>query len=424
MPKSLIQRTIVGIYAMVAENDTAQGRGEAPFAGLRVLDFSRVIAGPACTQTLADFGAEVIKIENPRGGEDGRLQAGPKHGSELHFYLAFNRGKKSVALDMTKPEGRDIALQLADQSDIVIENFRPGVAKRLGIDYAALSARNPRLIYCSVSAFGQEGPESDRPGFDPVLQAESGMMSITGPVDGPPMRHPLSIIDTLTSLHATTAISAALYARTNTGRGQHIDLALFDAAVAAMSNMAMYYLVSGEEPPRTGNAHGTAVPVNVFQASDGPFYMALGNQRLYEQLCGILERPDLLSDPRFATAAARSDHRETLYDILGGIFIADTRDAWAARLRSLPAGPVLSVGEAVEGSAVAARGLIDEVDHPAGALRQLSSIYRFSDTPVEPPRRSPLLGEHTDEVLANLCGMDTSAITSLREAGIIGPRPG
>ena len=236
--------------------------GSPAFQGLRVLDFSRVIAGPACTQNLADFGAEVIKIENPRGGDDGRATAGPRHGGESHFHLAFNRGKKSVALDTTKPEGLELALQMAEQADVVIENFRPGVAKRLGIDYAALSTRNPRLVYCSISAYGQEGPFSDRPGFDPVLQAEAGMMAMTGPVDGPPMRHPISIIDTFTSIHATAAISTALYAREHTGRGQHIDLALYDAVVAALGNAAMYYLVGQDEPPRTGNAHGTAANGN------------------------------------------------------------------------------------------------------------------------------------------------------------------
>ncbi len=394
--------------------------GAPAFQGLRVLDFSRVIAGPACTQTLADFGAEVIKIENPAGGDDGRNIAGPTLGGESHFHLAFNRGKKSVALDTTKPEGQELALQLVDQADVVIENFRPGVAKRLGIDYAALSARNPRLIYCSVSAYGQEGPFSDRPGFDPVLQAEAGMMAMTGPVAGPPMRHPISIIDTFTAIHATAAIATALYAREHTGKGQYIDLALFDAAVAAMGNAAMYYLVGGEEPPRTGNAHGTAVPVNVFQASDGPLYIAVGSQRLYAALCRILERPDLLGDERFATPTARSENRAALYAILDGIFAAHPRAYWSERLRSLPAGPVLSVGEALESEAAAARGLVREVEHPNGRLRQLTSIYRFSDTPVADNHRAPLLGEHTAEVLAALCGVDGTRLAALREAGVVG----
>jgi crotonobetainyl-CoA:carnitine CoA-transferase CaiB-like acyl-CoA transferase len=393
--------------------------GRPAFHGLRVLDFSRVIAGPACTQTLADFGAEVIKIENPKGGEDGRHVAGPSHGGESHFYLAFNRGKKSVALDVTKPEGRELALQLADQSDIVIENFRPGVARRLGIDYATLAARNPRLIYLSVSAYGQEGPFSDRPGFDPVLQAESGMMSITGPEEGPPMRHPLSIIDTFTSLHATTAIATALYSREQSGKGQYVELALFDVAMAAMANAAMYYLTSGEEPPRTGNAHGTAVPVNVFPAKDGPLYMALGNQRLWLDLCSVLERPDLAEDARFATMAARSQNRAELYAVLDGIFVKETREFWSERLRSLPAGPVQGVAEALEGEAVASRGIVQTVDHPHGPLRQLASAYRFSETPVQDTHRAPLLGEHTADVLTDLCGADERRLEELRQQGVI-----
>lgn len=394
--------------------------GAPAFKGLRVLDFSRVIAGPACTQTLADFGAEVIKIENPKGGDDGRHIAGPALGGESHFFLAFNRGKKSVALDTTRPEGRDLALKLAESADVVIENFRPGVAKRLGIDYAALSAVNPRLIYLSISAYGQEGPFSDRPGFDPVLQAEAGLMAITGPVEGPPMRHPISIIDTFTSIHATAAIATALYARETTGKGQYLELALYDAAIAALGNAALYYLVGGEEPPRTGNAHGTAVPVNVFQASDGPLYLAIGNQRLYAALCRLLERPDLLEDARFATPAARSENREAMYAILDGIFATGTRAAWAERLRTLPAGPVLSVGEALEGEATTARGLVREIDHPHGRLRQLSSIYHFSETPVADHHRAPLLGEHTAEVLRDLCGVDEAALALLREKGVAG----
>lgn len=393
--------------------------GAPAFDGLRVLDFSRVIAGPACTQTLADFGADVIKIENPNGGEDARHIAGPMHGGESHFYLAFNRGKRSVGLDVTKPEGLEIALRLAEQSDIVIENFRPGVARRLGIDYAALSARNPRLIYVSISAYGQDGPFSDRPGFDPVLQAESGMMAMTGPVEGPPMRHPLSIIDTFTSLHATTAIATALYARERTGKGQYVELALFDAAIAAMANAAMFYLVGGKEPPRTGNAHGAAAPVNVFPTRDGEFYLALGNQRLWQELCRLLERPDLAADPRFATMAARSENRAALYEILDGIFAQETRAYWSEKLRSLPAGPVQTVAEALEGEAVAARGLVQRVDHPNGPLRQLSPIYRFSETPVQDHHRAPLLGEHTDDVLRGLCRLDEDRIAALRKAGVI-----
>lgn len=393
--------------------------GAPPFKGLRVLDFSRVIAGPACTQTLADFGADVIKIENPKGGDDTRNMAGPNHGGESHFFLAFNRGKRSVALDMTKPEGRALIHRLAEQSDIAIENFRPGVARRLGIDYQTLAELNPGLIYVSISAYGQEGPFSDRPGFDPVLQAESGMMAMNGPVEGPPMRHPLSIVDTFTSLHATTAIATALYARTQTGKGQHIELALFDAAVAATGNAAQHYLTDGTMLARAGNAHPTAAPVNVLTAKDGPIYLALGNQRLWETLCSLLERPDLAADPRFATMAARREHRDALYGVLDQVFLTETRAYWAEKLRSLPAGPVQTVAECLDGEAVAARGLVQTVDHPHGPLRQLSSIYHFSDTPVDDHHRPPLLGEHTDTVLRDLCGLDAERILELRQAGVV-----
>ncbi len=393
--------------------------GTPPFQGLRVLDLSRVIAGPACTQTLADFGADVIKIENPKGGDDTRNMAGPNHQGESHFFLSFNRGKRSIGLDLTKPEGTAIVHTLAEQSDIAIENFRPGVAKRLGVDYEALSAINPRLIYVSISAYGQQGPLSDRPGFDPVLQAESGMMAMNGPIDGPQMRHPLSIIDTFTSLHATTAIATALYARTKTGKGQYIELALFDAAVAATSNAAQHYLTDGTQLARAGNAHPTAAPVNVFEAKDGSIYLALGNQRLYETFCKLIDRPDLAEDPQFATMAARTQNRDALAAILDGVFAQETRAHWAEKLRSVPAGPVQTIGEAMDSEAVAVRGLVETVDHPHGPMRQLASIYRFSDTPVQTHQRSPLLGEHTEAVLTDLCGLDTARITQLRAAGVV-----
>jgi crotonobetainyl-CoA:carnitine CoA-transferase CaiB-like acyl-CoA transferase len=393
--------------------------GTPPFQGLRVLDFSRVIAGPACTQTLADFGADVIKIENPKGGDDTRAMAGPNHKGESHFFLSFNRGKRSVGLDVTKPEGRAIAHTLAEQSDIAIENFRPGVAKRLGVDYETLSKLNPRLIYVSISAYGQQGPLSDRPGFDPVLQAESGMMAMNGPIDGPQMRHPLSIIDTFTSLHATTAIATALYARTQTGKGQYIELALFDAAVAATSNAAQHYLTDGTQLARAGNAHPTAAPVNVFEAKDGSVYLALGNQRLYQTFCRLIERPDLLEDPRFATMAARTQNRDALAAILDGVFGRETRAYWAEKLRTVPAGPVQTIGEAMDSEAVAVRGLVETVEHPHGPMRQLTSIYRFSDTPVRHHQVSPLLGQHTAAVLTDLCGLDEARIAALRAAGVV-----
>ena len=304
--------------------------GAPPLRGIRVVDFSRVIAGPLCTQILADMGAEVVKIENPETGDDTRRMAEPGAAGESHFFLAYNRNKKSLALDVRTPEGKQVVLDLLADADVVVENFRVGVMKRFGLDYASLAERFPQLVYLSVSAYGQDGPMADRPGFDPVLQAEFGMMSLTGEPDGRPMRHPLSLIDTMTALYAAASVNAALLARRDTGQGQYIELALADVAVAALGNAGLYYLCSGEPPPRTGNSHITSTPTNLFQAADGPLYMALGTDRLFGQLCrDVLDRPDLPEDPRFASPAARLANRPELFAILNGIFGAEPRSPLA-----------------------------------------------------------------------------------------------
>ncbi len=400
---------------------TASGR--PPLDGIRVLDFSRVIAGPACTQSLADMGAEVIKIEDPDGGDDGRRLAGPKVGPQTHFFLAFNRGKKSVALDIGTPEGQAIIARLLSDCDVLVENFRPGVMKRFGLDYASLKARHPRLVYLSVSAYGQTGPMADRPGFDPVLQAESGMMALTGDPDGPPMRHALSIIDTLTAVHATSAILAALYARRDTGRGQHIDLALFDVAIAALGNAGLYYLSSGTQPPRSGNAHMTSTPTNAFPTSNGLLYMAVANQKLFAEMCRSIGHPEWIDDPRFATTASRTQNRPALFALMNAVLATDTKENWARRLRHLPVGPVRDLAEALESEEVAARGMVRSMHHPdVGDFRVLGSVYRLSDTPVGTDEPPPLLGEDSDRVLRDLAGCDDTAIAALRAKGVVGGR--
>ena len=399
--------------------------GRPPLDGMRILDLSRVIAGPACTQQLADMGADVIKIEAPGIGDDVRQSKPPAAGDEAHFFLAFNRNKRSVALDIRTDEGKDIFHRLAEQSDVVIQNFRPGVMARFGLDYDRLKERHPHLIYVSISAYGQSGPSSDRPGFDPVLQAESGMMSINGDPEGPPTRHPLSIIDTMTAGHATAAILAALHARRDTGHGQHIDLALFDVAIAALGNAAMFYLTSGRLPPRTGNAHMTSVPVNVFQTKTGPIYMAVGNNRLFGRLCReVLDRPDIPEDPRFATPGDRHRNRDALYAILTEIFESETRDHWMERMRHLPAGPVRTIAEALASEDVRYRRMRNTVPHPtAGEVSLLGSVYKFSDTPVRDPVAPPLLGQHTREVLTELVGLDTATLERLESEGTVGASP-
>ncbi len=396
--------------------------GAPPLQGLKVVDFSRIIAGPLCTQILSDMGAEVVKIENPATGDDTRRMAQPGAAGESHFFLAFNRNKKSLALDVRTPEGKAVVMDLLADADIVVENFRVGVMKRFGLDYAALAERFPRLIYLSVSAYGQDGPMADRPGFDPVLQAEFGMMSMTGEPDGQPMRHPLSLIDTMTALYGVASINAALLARRDTGRGQYIELALADVAVAALGNAGLYYLCSGGPPPRTGNSHITSTPTNLFHAADGPIYMALGTDRLFGQLCrDVLNRPDLPADPRFASPAARLKHRPELFAILNDIFGRHSRGYWLARMRHLPAGSVRTVAEALESEEVAERGMVCTIDHPAaGPIRILGSPIRFSDTPVRadiaPP---PLHGRDTEAVLRGL-GYDDARIAALRAGGALG----
>ena len=396
--------------------------GAPPLQGVKVVDFSRIIAGPLSTQILADMGAEVVKIENPATGDDTRRMAEPGVAGESHFFLAYNRNKKSLALDVRTPEGKEVVFDLLADADVVVENFRVGVMKRFGLDYASLAERFPRLVYLSVSAYGQEGPMADRPGFDPVLQAEFGMMSLTGEPDGRPMRHPLSLIDTMTALYAAASVNAALLARRDTGRGQYIELALADVAVAALGNAGLYYLCSGEPPPRTGNSHITSTPTNLFQAADGPLYMALGTDRLFGQLCrDVLDRPDLPEDPRFSSPAARLVNRPELFALLNGIFGSQPRKYWLSKMRHLPAGPVRSIAEALESEEVAHRGMVRSIDHPAaGPIRILGSPIHFSDTPVRvdasPP---PLHGGDTEAVLRGL-GYDDTRIAALRASGALG----
>lgn len=395
----------------------------APLAGVRVLDLSRVIAGPFCTLQLGDLGAEVIKVEHPEHGDDSRGMKPPDAGGESHFFLAFNRNKKSVTIDLSRPEGRDLVHRLAAVSDVLVENFRPGVMRRLGLDWETMHARHPALIYCSISAYGESGPRAERPGFDPVLQAESGMMAVNGEPAGDPLRHPIAIIDTFTGLYAATALLAALLARRESGAGQRIELALLDCGVAMLGNVGEYYLTSGQDPARLGNAHPAAVPVGLFKTRTGPFYLACGTDRLYRQLCErVLGRPELADDPRFATNSARVLNREALFALLEQTFAADTREAWLARLAAggVPAGAVRPVSQALESEEVRERGLVTSVPHPtAGEIRLLSSPFRFSATPVRPPAAPPLLGEHTEAVLRELLGLDADAVAALRAAKVI-----
>jgi crotonobetainyl-CoA:carnitine CoA-transferase CaiB-like acyl-CoA transferase len=405
----------------VKSNNESTRKAKPPLDGIFVLDLSRLIAGPLCAMQLSDMGATVIKVENPVGGDDSR-RLHPVICGESHSYLAFNRNKKSVTIDIRTPEGQQIIHDLAQKSDVLIENFRVGVMKRFGLDYMSMKTRHPHLIYVSISAYGQEGPMSDRPGFDSVLQAEFGMMSINGEPDGAPLRHQLTMIDIFTAMQATSATCAALFERRGSKQGQFIDLSLMDSALSALGNSGEYYLVSGEDPPRPGNAHPTFAPSTLFETSTDPIFVALSNDRLFERFCrDFINRPDILEDPRFVDGRARAENRDDIHALLSEIFATDTRDNWLVKLRALPVGPVRTIGEALESDEVNAREMVKTVDHPAaGSVRLVASPYRFSRTPVVEPSAPPLLGADTDAVLHDLLGYNDAKIAVLRENKIIG----
>jgi crotonobetainyl-CoA:carnitine CoA-transferase CaiB-like acyl-CoA transferase len=398
--------------------------GRPPLDGIRVIDFSRVIAGPMCTQILSDMGAEVIKIENPDGGDDTRKGAGPRAGGpngESHFFMTYNRGKKSVALDFTTPEGQTIVHKLLAGADVMVENFRPGVLKKYGFDYASVAAKYPKLIYLSISAYGQTGPLSDRPGYDPVLQAESGMMSVNGEANGEGLRHAIAIVDTMTAIHSVAAVNAALYARRDTGKGQQIDLALYDTALVSLGNMGSYYLIGGEQPRRAGNGHFASAPNSSFETANGKIYMAVANQKLFADTAKALGHPEWVTDPRFNTVANRVANKPELTRLMEEVLTTDTKENWAQKLRHLPAGPIRTMKEALDEPEVKRRGMLKTYRHGrVGDVPLIGSNFHFSDTPVDDTRPPPALGEHTDQVLKELAGLGAAEIAALREKKIVG----
>ena len=406
----------------------------SPLDGVRVLDLSRILAGPWATQVLADFGAEVIKVERPGTGDDTRGWGPPflsdddgNPTAESAYYLGANRGKRSLAIDFTSVQGQQLVRELAARSDVVVENYKVGGLARYGLDHASLKAVNPKLVYCSITGFGQSGPYAHRAGYDAAIQAIGGLMSITGEPDGTPGGGPqkvgVAVADLMTGMYAVAAILAALRHAERTGEGQHIDLALLDTQVAWLANQAMNHLVGGMVPERQGTAHPNIVPYQVMPAADGYFMLAVGNDGQFARLCAVLDEPALAGDVRYVTNAARVANRQALIDHLSARLVQRPVAEWLAALElaTVPCAPVNRIDQVFEDPQVLARGLRVDLPHPqAGTVPGVANPVRFSATPIKYGRAAPLLGEDSDAVLRELLNLDGEAISRLRAAGVVG----
>ena len=404
-----------------------------PLSHIRVLDLSRVLAAPWTGQNLADLGAEVIKVERPKKGDDSRAFGPPwlkdalgKETTESAYFACANRGKKSITVDLASAAGQRVVRGLAARSDVLLENYKFGDLARYGLGYDDLRKVNPRLIYCSVTGFGQTGPYRERPGYDFMIQGMAGLMSVTGERDdlpgGGPQKAGIPIADIMTGMYATIAVCAALAHRAETGVGQHLDLALFDALTAVLANQAAIYLSTGASPGRLGNAHPNIVPYQTFRTADGAVILACGNDNLFRKFCEVAARTDLADDPRYATNGKRVENRVELTRILDAIFAARSTHAWVEALEAagVPNGPINTIEQVFAEPQAAARGLRIELEHPAaGKVSLVRSPMRFSATPIEHERPPPLLGQHTDEVLRGLLEMSDGEIGELRAAGAI-----
>jgi len=391
-----------------------------PLEGIRVLDFTRVMSGPFATMLLGDLGADVIKIEPP-GGDDTRGWGPPWIGRDSAYFMSANRNKRSIIIDLKKPESREIVKKLVEGSDVVVENFRPGVAEQLGISYDHLSKINPRIVYCSISGFGQSGPYRDKPGYDLVALAMSGLMSITGEPNRPPVKFGVPIADLTTALLAALSIVSALYWREKTGRGQYIDMALLDVQVLLLSHQAFNYFATGEEPRRMGSAHPNIVPYQAFEASDGYIIVTVGSEKLWEQFCKVIERPDLIENPKFRTNADRVTNREELIGELERIFKSKPTLFWIEELEKagVPAAPILTVGQVLNDEHVRYRGMVLEIEHPeAGVMKMLGTPLKMSETPGMVRSPPPTKGQHTFEILREL-GFNDEEIIELKSKHVV-----
>ena len=391
-----------------------------PLQNIRVLDLSRVLAGPYCTMVLGDLGAEIIKVEPPEGDET-RGWGPPFAEGESAYYLCVNRNKRSMVVNLKTDEGREIFRELAMQSDVLVENFRPGTLKKFGLDFETLHELNPRLIYCSISGFGQTGPLRDMPGYDFMIQAMGGIMSVTGEPDGEPMKVGVAVADLFAGQNAVISILAALQARTFTGEGQYIDIALFDSELGWLANVASNFLISGKNPKRYGNAHANIVPYQSFQASDGWFVVAVGNDKQFEAFCKVIGKPELSADERFSTNSARVQNREILIPLLKPIFMQKTVSEWLALIGDqFPCGPINNFDQVFSMPHVKEREMLVQMEHPTiGALPLVGSPLKMGGTPVSYRLPPPLMGQHTKDILRESLGYSDEKVMALAKGGCI-----
>ena len=404
---------------------------KGPLDGVRVLDLSRVLAGPTCAQLLGDLGADVIKVERPGAGDDTRQWGPPflkdKSGSETResaYYLCANRNKRSVAIDMSQPEGQHLIREMAALCDVVIENFKTGGLKKYGLDHETLLAANPGLVYCSITGFGQTGPYAERPGYDLLIQAMGGVMSITGHPDKEPTKVGVAISDIMCGMYASVGILAALRERDATGIGQHLDMALLDCQVAWLANQGQRYLLSGEVARRRGNAHPDVVPYQVFATADGHVIIGVGNDQQFQRFCEFAGSDELRIDPRFTTNDARVRNRDALIPVIEKLVAAKSTSEWLEGLaeRKVPCGPVNTIDQVFADPQVQHRAMTVDMPHPLsedGSVRLIANPIRFSTTPVSYRRPPPVLGSHTEEVLKEMLDLDDAAIEALVSGGVI-----
>jgi len=396
--------------------------GTGALAGIRVLDLTRILAGPMCAMMLGDMGADVIKVEPPGTGDDTRTWGPPFVGGEAAYFLGLNRNKRSITLNMAAPAGQEILAALIAKSDVLVENFKVGTLEKWGFSNEWLQQHAPRVVRCSITGYGANGPKGGLPGYDFILQAESGLMSITGPKDGEPTKHGVALVDVCTGMLASNAILGALQARARTGRGQHVEVSLYESSLFMLANVASNYLAAGREGGRYGNGHPSIVPYTTYPTSDGMMAVAVGNDGQFAKFSQAIGHPGWAADPRFVKNKDRVEHRATLDAMIADTLKTDAAAAWITRLKAagVPCGRINSVKAALDDEQTAARRMVETVEHPAiGALKVIGTPFKMSDTPTSIRRAPPTLGQHTDEILRTELGYGDASIAELRAAKII-----